>query len=190
MAVKIKSHGGTLPGRGAAGMDAYELAVRHGFVGSVKDWIASLKGKDGDDGLSTYEVAVANGFEGTEAEWLEKQLPIPGPPGPEGPRGPIGPMPRHEWNGTELRFQLAPDRWGAWVDLKGDKGDKGEDGKGGGVGTAIVGGSVRVFSLNLPGFVPAPGAGGATKFLRGDATWQTVTATGGSSFGYMPQGWT
>lgn len=182
--IRDKSSAGTLPPM--RGMDAYELAVRQGFVGSLDDWIKSLKGEDGLNGLSTYEIAVANGFEGTETEWLKQQEPIPGrpgEPGPPGPRGPMGPMPRHEWNGTELRFQLAPDQWGQWVDLKGDKGDKGD---GGGV---VGGGPIRIFSTNLPGFVPAPGAGNTTKFLRGDATWQTVSGGGGSSFGYMPQGW-
>lgn len=29
---------------------AYDIAVRHGFVGSEEDWLASLQGKDGKDG--------------------------------------------------------------------------------------------------------------------------------------------
>lgn len=62
---------------------------------------------------------------------------LPGPRGPQGERGPVGPrgpkgekgdkgdigatgpMPRHEWRGTEIRFQQAPDRWGPWVDVRG-----------------------------------------------------------------------
>jgi hypothetical protein len=53
-----------------------------------------------------------------------------GPRGPQGPRGPIGPMPRHEWEGTELRFEIAPGQWGAWVDLQGPRGEPGRDGAG------------------------------------------------------------
>ncbi len=34
----------------------------------------------------------------------------------------MGPMPKHEWRGTELRFQRAPGRWGDWVDLRGPTG--------------------------------------------------------------------
>lgn len=43
------------------GLSAYELAVKHGFVGSVEEWLESLKGekgepgtpgKDGKDGLN------------------------------------------------------------------------------------------------------------------------------------------
>lgn len=33
------------------------------------------------------------------------------------------------------------------------------------------------FSTTAPGIVPASGSDGATKFLRGDGTWQTVTGT-------------
>jgi hypothetical protein len=62
---------------------------------------------------------------------------LPGPRGPQGERGPAGargpkgekgekgdvgltgPMPKHEWRGTEIRFQQAPDRWGDWVDVRG-----------------------------------------------------------------------
>ncbi len=74
-----------------------------------------------------------------------------GPRGPEGPRGPAGPKgtkgdrgekgdtgeqglpPAHEWKGTKLRFRDPDGRWGALVDLKGDKGSGG--------GTVVLGGA-------------------------------------------------
>ena len=74
---------------GENGLSAYELAVQEGFIGSLADWLESLKGNDGKDGangvngqdgkdgidgkdgLSAYEIAVQNGFIGTESEWLE-----------------------------------------------------------------------------------------------------------------------
>lgn len=37
-------------GSGAAGKSAYEIAVENGFVGTEKEWLESLKGKDGKDG--------------------------------------------------------------------------------------------------------------------------------------------
>lgn len=82
---------------GENGLSAYELAVQNGFMGSVTDWLESLKGTDGKDGtdgvdgkdgadgingkdgadgkngadgLSAYEIAVQHGFVGTESEWL------------------------------------------------------------------------------------------------------------------------
>lgn len=36
---------------GVDGASAYELAVENGFVGTVEEWLASLKGKDGRDGI-------------------------------------------------------------------------------------------------------------------------------------------
>lgn len=48
--------------------DAYRIAVDHGFVGTVGDWLESLKG---DPGKDSYEIAVECGFEGTRDEWLE-----------------------------------------------------------------------------------------------------------------------
>ncbi|MDV6975322.1 hypothetical protein [Mycobacterium intracellulare] len=39
---------GTIPG--PAGDSAYQLALKNGFVGSVSEWLASLKGEKGDDG--------------------------------------------------------------------------------------------------------------------------------------------
>jgi len=62
---------------GVNGLSAYELAVQEGFIGSLAEWLESLKGNDGKDGsngkdgLSAYEIAVQNGFVGTESEWLE-----------------------------------------------------------------------------------------------------------------------
>jgi hypothetical protein len=50
-----------------------------------------------------------------------------GPRGEEGKRGiqglkgDKGDAPRHEWDGTKLRFQNPDDTWGAWVDLVGDE---------------------------------------------------------------------
>lgn len=37
-------------------------------------------------------------------------------------RGPIGPMPKHQWRGSELRFEVQPGKWGKRVDLRGPPG--------------------------------------------------------------------
>ena len=47
--------------------NAYQIAVDNGFIGTVEDWLTSLKG---DPGKSAYEIAVDCGFEGSEEEWL------------------------------------------------------------------------------------------------------------------------
>lgn len=60
------------------------------------------------------------GFDGKQGDLGPR-----GEPGPQGKPGPTGPMPRHEWEGTELRFEIAPGRWGAWVDLQGPPGKGG-----------------------------------------------------------------
>lgn len=48
--------------------NAYQIALEHGFVGSITDWLESMKG---DPGKSAYELAVECGFEGTQEEYLE-----------------------------------------------------------------------------------------------------------------------
>lgn len=55
--------------------DAYRIAVKHGFEGTVEEWLASLRG---DPGKSAYELAVDCGFSGTEEEWLDSIRGIPG----------------------------------------------------------------------------------------------------------------
>ncbi|OJJ18041.1 hypothetical protein BKI52_29765 [marine bacterium AO1-C] len=42
--------------------------------------------------------------------------------------------PRHEWSGTQLRFENKDGSWGTYVDLKGEKGDKGDKGDVGATG--------------------------------------------------------
>ena len=48
--------------------DAYHIALEHGFVGTVEDWLESLRG---EPGKSNYELAIEAGFEGTEEEYLD-----------------------------------------------------------------------------------------------------------------------
>lgn len=56
-------------------------------------------------------------------------LPTPAA-GEAGADGAIGPMPAHEWRGTQLRFEVAPGEWGAFVDLRGPVGRTGNSGGG------------------------------------------------------------
>lgn len=44
-------------GRGVDGLSAYQIAVANGFVGTELEWLASLKGDDGD---ATAATAAAN----------------------------------------------------------------------------------------------------------------------------------
>lgn len=32
-------------------------------------------------------------------------------------------MPRHQWKGTQVRFEVAPDEWSRWTDMQGPQGD-------------------------------------------------------------------
>lgn len=48
--------------------DAYQIALKHGFIGTVEDWLESMRGLPGKN---AYELAVDCGFVGTLEEWLE-----------------------------------------------------------------------------------------------------------------------
>lgn len=56
---------------GANGKSAYELAVQNGYVGSLSQWLASLKGQQGEQGL-------------------QGPIGATGPAGPQGEQGPQG----------------------------------------------------------------------------------------------------
>ena len=68
MALIAEATQSTTPG--PDGDSAYVLAVENGYTGTEEEWLASLKGNQGDNGLTAYELAVENGYTGTVAEWL------------------------------------------------------------------------------------------------------------------------
>lgn len=51
-------------------LSAYAIAVEHGYVGTVEQWLESLIGPQGDGGKDAYTIAVENGFTGTVEQWL------------------------------------------------------------------------------------------------------------------------
>lgn len=57
-------------------INAYDIAVKNGFVGTEQEWLQSLHGADGEDGSDLkiediYEWAKSQGFEGTYQEFLQ-----------------------------------------------------------------------------------------------------------------------
>ena len=119
--VGLPSTGSGVAGpRGERGYSAYDLAVKNGYTGTEKEWLAYLKGDKGDkgdtgatgatgpagangkdgvngadgkpgsNGLSAYELAVKNGFTGNESAWLESLKGEQGVPGPAGADGKNG----------------------------------------------------------------------------------------------------
>lgn len=59
---------------------AYGIAVKHGFKGTEEEWLASLRGPQGETGAPfTYDMFTP-----------EQLLALTGPQGPQGPTGPTG----------------------------------------------------------------------------------------------------
>ena len=96
--------------RSTPAKSAFDIAIENGFRGTAAEWLKSLRGARGEAGEPGDRGEP--GINGKAGEM-----------GPRGPQGPVGPMPRHEWKGTELRFEMQPGEWGPYVDLKGPKGD-------------------------------------------------------------------
>lgn len=85
MTIEIGIVNAKLPGN--PGLSAYELAVKKGYVGTIEQWLLSLKGQQGlkgdiglrgekgdkgEDALSAYELAVEQGFIGSEEDWFNQ----------------------------------------------------------------------------------------------------------------------
>lgn len=86
--------------KGDAGLSAYELALKQGFVGTESEWLASLQGEAGQ---SAYEVAVKYGYCGSEEDWL-KSL--------RGPRGCMGLPGQSAYDiAVEYGFDGTPQEW-------------------------------------------------------------------------------
>lgn len=87
--------------------NAYQIAIDHGFVGTVEDWLESMRGYPGKD---NYEIAVECGYTGTREQWVEESRGTQGYSAYEIAR-------KHGFNGTE-------EEW-----LESLKGKNGEPGK-------------------------------------------------------------
>ena len=79
--------------KGANGESSYQIALRYGFVGNELDYLASLKGADGEkgedgqkgkNGESAYELALKNGFVGSESQYLQSLKGAEGEKGADG----------------------------------------------------------------------------------------------------------
>lgn len=124
-------------------------------------------GKDGEQGPRGAQgdrgPAGADGRDGKDGERGprgEKGEPgRDGRDGKDGERGPVGPMPKHEWRGTELRFQQSDKRWGKWVDLRGPRGTSG-----GAVVVSEGGGGTPGPAWN-PDDLPAANGSAPTEFI-------------------------
>ena len=62
-------------------INAYEIAVQNGFVGTQEEWLASLRGDSGKDGADLdikdiYAQAQENGYTGTFLQFLEEYLDV------------------------------------------------------------------------------------------------------------------
>jgi len=100
-----------------------------------KDGAPGKDGLDGKDGVGLRGLAGSDGRDGADGRDGRD-----GVDGKDGERGPMGPMPKHEWQGTKLRFQQTDKRWGKWTDLQGPAGKSGGGvfGGGGGSGTGTA----------------------------------------------------
>lgn len=96
------------PGRAPAKDEVLDL-VRD----VIREFHAELRGEPGKAGDAPTRAQIVGAVE---------QVLVALAPQLRGEPGPMGPMPRHEWRGTELRFQLQPHIWGPWVDLRGPEG--------------------------------------------------------------------
>ena len=106
-----------------------------------KDGTPGKDGLDGKDGVGIRGLAGADGADGARGPDGPQ-----GVPGADGERGPVGPMPKHEWRGTQLRFQQTGGKWGKWADLQGPAGKSG--------GGVFVGGSGSGGGTVNPGAFP------------------------------------
>ena len=121
----------------STGASAYEVAVSNGFIGSVNEWLLSLKGEDGVDGPQGERGEIgpkgdtgAMGPQGTQGP--KGDVGNTGPQGAKGDPGDMGPQGAPGNDGyTPIKgvdyFDGAKGDTGA-QGLKGDKGDTGSQG--------------------------------------------------------------
>lgn len=113
---------------GANGKSAYELAVQNGYIGSLSQWLASLKGQQGEQGLQG--PIGATGPAGPQGE--QGQQGVQGPIGQQGVQGEQGPIgPKGEVGAQGPQGDVGPK---GDTGPRGEKGEKGNDGLPGAAG--------------------------------------------------------
>lgn len=104
---------------------AHKIDGKNGLNG--KDGYTPLKGKDyfTQEEINRFleEVTPIKGVDYFDGE--------DGKPGKDGEsiKGEKGDIPKHEWEGTSIRFELPNGEWGEWIDLKGKDGKDGKTGQ-------------------------------------------------------------
>lgn len=119
-------------------IDAYGVAVKNGFKGTVEEWLESLKGADGKDGYTPQKgIDYFDGQDGADGYTPQKGVDyFDGKDGKDGSSGKDGVSATHSWNGTTLTITSASGTSSA--NLKGDRGDRGERGEKGDTGDDYV----------------------------------------------------
>lgn len=121
-----------IPGeKGEDGKSAYEVAVEEGFVGTVEEWLASLKGEDGEPGQQGEPGP--QGAQGPQGEKGETGATgATGPQGPQGEKGDTGEQgpqgEKGEKGDTGEQGYTGPQGPQGIQGEKGEKGDTGEQG--------------------------------------------------------------
>ena len=90
---------------GPRGESAYEVAVRHGYVGTEEEWLSSL------DGKSAYQIAVELGYTGTEEQWLASLK------GGKGDKGDDGNTPIVKLSDNGMDILISSDNGETWYKL-------------------------------------------------------------------------
>ena len=131
---------------GVDGKSAFEIAKEHGFEGSEEEWLASLKGPQGEvgpqgpmgpqgkTGASAYMAwkTIPGNEKGTVEEFMNSLKGEQGPQGEVGPEGPMGPQgevgpqgPAGE-KGEAFKYEdFTPEQLAQLVGPKGEKGERG-----------------------------------------------------------------
>lgn len=124
---------------GKQGKSAYQIAKDNGFEGSEQEWLASLKGQDGDGrkgdkgdpGESAFQIAQDKGFTGNQTEWLAS---LKGADGAQGPQGIQGEAGKSAYEiAVSSGFEGNQTQW--LQSLKGERGEQGPKGEPGQNGT-------------------------------------------------------
>lgn len=111
-------------------------------------WGEPVEVLQGPPGIPGPSVVGGKGELGGQGEQGRQGESVIGEQGKPGEQGEVGPMPRHEWDGTRLRFELPGGSFGRFVNLLGPAGKGGGGGRSANQGfdSILLNGTDLVFS--------------------------------------------